>query len=157
LAGGNYSTYAYAGGNPIINVDPFGLTQCDIDAAFSIAKAFYPKLNFGEGPPITDLPKNGGEAAHSNLRNQGPYKNIPGRDGRIHLNVEYLDCLSDDQAADLLDSVIHEALHFTRPPELQMPPGFDHNYVVPEAARKAGAASSAFLVTRRKCKCGCKK
>ena len=155
--GGGINTYGYVGDNPISNVDPFGLSQCDIDAALSTAKAFYPNLNFGQGPPISDLPKGGGEAAHSNLKNQGQYKNIPGRDGRIHLNMKYLDCLNDDQAVDLLDSVIHESLHFTRPPELQVPPDFDHTFVVPEAARKTGAASNAFLVNRRKCKCACEK
>ena len=71
---------------------------------------------------------------------------IPGREGLIPRNVEYLDCLSDDQSVDLLDSVIHEALHFTRSPELQMPPDFDHNYVVPEAAPLARRAIKVALL-----------
>ena len=154
--GGGLSTYVYVGSRPASATDPFGLTQCDIDAAVTISKAFYPKLNFGEGPPIADLPKDSGLAANASLRNQGPQTNIPGRDGLIHLNEKYLDCLSDEEAIDLLDSVIHESFHFTRPPALQVQPEFDHGYIVPEAVRKTDAASGAFLVNRAKCNCACR-
>ena len=156
LNGGSWSLYSYVSGDPISLVDPLGLTQCDIDAAYDIAKRFYPKLVFGEGSPKVDLPKDGGELGHSSLRNQGERKNIPGRDGLIHLNKKYLDCLSEDQAIDLLDTLIHESLHFTRPPSLQIDPEYDHNYIYPEAARKTNAASIQFLLQRSKCKCECK-
>ena len=86
---------------------------------------------------------------------QGTHKNIPGRDGRIHLNEKYLECLGEDQAIDLFDTMIHESLHLTRPPELQVPPEFDHDFVVPETKRKTEAARDAFLKQRRECTCKC--
>lgn len=147
------NTYAYVGSNPISRFDPFGLTQCDIDAAYGVARRFYPRLNFGAGSPKADLSADSGRSGLSQLINQGTQTNIPGRDGYIHVNVKYLETLNDTQAVDLLDTIIHEALHFTRPPQLQIPPTFDHPYIVPEAARKTDAAKAPFLKQRSECNC----
>jgi RHS repeat-associated protein len=48
LAGGSWSTYAYAGANPISYIDPLGLTQCDIDTARAIAAAANLQLSSGQ-------------------------------------------------------------------------------------------------------------
>src|SRR5580704_12916760 len=126
----------YVGGNPLSYTDPSGLTQHDIDVAYNLARSTYPDLIFGPGEPIADLAINSGYAGLSYLKNQGELTNIPGRDDSIHINKSYLDNLDDTQATDLLDTIIHEALHHTRPAELQIPPDYDHAYIVPEAARR---------------------
>jgi hypothetical protein len=138
---------------------PSGLTQQDIDVAVSITKNRYPDLNMGGGPPIPDLPANGNEAAHSNLKNQGNQTNIPGRDGRIHLNENYLKCLSDAEALDLLDTIIHESEHFTRPAAQQVPPDYDHTFIVPDTARRVQRIKNDYMKAlakaRKKSPCGC--
>jgi len=151
LAGG-LNRYGYVGGNPLGWFDPDGLTQCDIDTAYEIVKRKYPELNFGKDSPVVDLPRNGPEAGNSQPKNQGKQKNIPGRDGNIHLNKNYLDKLSDPKAVDLVDTIIHEALHLSRDPIDQMPPTFDHGFIVPETERLVQGVKSQFLNDRAKCK-----
>ena len=150
---GGINTYAYVGSNPLTAIDPSGLTQCDIDTAFAVAKDFYPTFNMGEGPPVVDLPRDYLNAGESYLRNEGDATNIPGRDGLIHLKVKFLDCLSDDDALYLLKSVLHEILHFTRPYQLQGPPKFDHGFIKPESEKMTSALRVPFLKAREKCKC----
>lgn len=154
FAGNN--TYAYVGANPLSYVDLFGETQCDIDTAFEVAKESNPDMHFGAGPPIVDIPADDVRLAYSNLINQGSSKNIAGRDGRIHLNQLYLADLDLATAIDLLDTILHEGLHFTRPAELQGPAtGYDHDFIVPEAARRT-AANKALYLAKRARTCGCK-
>ena len=159
--GGGINTYAYVDADPLSYLDPLGLTQQDINVAVSVTKSHYPDLNMGTGPPIPDLPANGGEAAHSNLINQGNQTNIPGRDGRIHLNENYLKCLSDADALDLLDTIIHESEHFTRPASRQVPPDYDHTFIVPDTARRVQKIKSDYMKAlakaRKGSKCDCPK
>ncbi|WP_455435286.1 RHS repeat-associated core domain-containing protein [Xanthomonas sp. WHRI 7945] len=105
LAGGGMNTYDYVSGNPISFVDPLGLTQCDIDAAFAFAKKMNPDIKFGAGAPKADIPRDGVEGK-AELR---------GGDGYIHLNERYLNVLDWSGVYNLLDTMIHEGLHFTRP------------------------------------------
>lgn len=51
---GGINTYAYVGGNPVSRIDPFGLTQCDIDVAFAFAKTMNPHIKLGAGAPKAD-------------------------------------------------------------------------------------------------------
>jgi hypothetical protein len=112
-----------------------------------------PDLKFGPGAPVPDLARDSGYAGLSYLKNQGTSTNIPGRDDLIHLNQRYLDVLNTAQAVDLLDTIIHEALHHTRPPELQVLPSYDHPYIVPEAAKRTAADRKQFLQERKSCGC----
>lgn len=126
LAGG-MNTYAYVSGNPISRTDPWGLTQCDIDVAFSFAKQNNPDLKFGNGAPQVDIPRPGDEG-RSDLYG----------DGRIHLNKRYLDVLDWAGVYNVLDTIIHEGFHFTRPRKLQTEEnGWDHRYISPEATKRA--------------------
>ncbi|MDR6674516.1 RHS repeat-associated core domain-containing protein [Xanthomonas sp. 1678] len=144
LAGG-MNTYAYVSGNPISFVDPLGLTQCDIDAAFAFAKKMNPDIKFGAGAPKADIPRDGVEGK-AELR---------GGDGYIHLNERYLNVLDWSGVYNLLDTMIHEGLHFTRPIGLQeMSNNYDHRYISPEATRRAREQVYDFN-NERKSQCGC--
>ena len=121
------NTYAYVSGNPVSRTDPWGLTQCDIDVAFSFAKQNNPDIKFGSGAPKVDIPRSGVEG-RSDLYG----------DGRIHLNKRYLDVLDWAGIYNVLDTIIHEGLHFTRPRNLQTEENdWDHGYVSSEATKRA--------------------
>jgi RHS repeat-associated protein len=156
LAGG-VNTYAYVGGNPISRFDRNGLLQCDIDAALATAQQTNNDLNFGRGPPKVDIPANDRRSGFASLINQGNATNIAGRDGLIHLNTSYLRSLTTAQATDLYDTVIHEALHFSRPASMQIPEnGYDHAFIEPDASRRVGLSLTSFLKARANA-CGCQK
>jgi RHS repeat-associated protein len=95
--------YAYAGNNPLSYNDPFGLTPYDIDVARRIAiEAYGPELKFPDRYGSSDLiGDNGGYTIY------GSYTT---------LNRFYSGKLSDKEAAGLLNTIIHEAIHWTYPP-----------------------------------------
>jgi RHS repeat-associated protein len=153
LAGGT-NTYAYVSGNPLSAIDPMGLTQCDIDTAYSTAQATNPDMNFGEGPPVADIPWNDPRNGSSELRSQGLRSNIPGRDGRIHLSTNYLGPLDAAMKKQLLGTIIHEGLHFSGPSLLQGEEfGFDHAFINPEAARRTNASQKQYKKNMKGCGC----
>ena len=150
---GGVNTYGYVGGNPLNFVDPYGLTQCDIDFAYQFAVLNNLDLNFGEGAPIVDLPWNGAVAGRAGLRQQG-LRYVPDRTGRIHLRMSYLDTLSTELKMQLLNTIIHEALHFSGPSLLQDEPyGHDHVFIKQETARRVDALKKQYLKSLKNCGC----
>jgi hypothetical protein len=111
LRGGSYSTYSYVGNNPISYIDPLGLTQCDIDTARAIAAAAQLQLSSGEPLMLPDSygSMNLGYTSPGHRRITG--LTIPGV-GTILSNY-YQQVLNNQQAAELLDTIIHEAVHYT--------------------------------------------
>lgn len=111
IAGGP-NVYGYADVNPLSNIDPLGLTPCDIGQAFGTAlnnnKDFSQPV-FGWG---VSIPRDGdlGQAAVG----PNPLTGNPSFNWRINLNEKYLDQLNDQEARDLYDTVIHELLHGVR-------------------------------------------
>jgi hypothetical protein len=98
---GGINTYAFVGGNPIQYYDPLGLTQRDIEAALLIAEQIQTDLIFPDhiavqplAPPMVGLTLNGVGTA---------------------IDVRYLKKLTDAQACELLNTIIHEAIHYTLP------------------------------------------
>lgn len=157
--GGGTNLYRYVGGNPLLSIDPDGLEQCDIDAAYQTVTELYPNDDFGEGPPVADLPENSGYWGHASLRNQGGQRNIPGRDGRIHLNRVYLQPLGPQMQNKLLETMFHEGGHFQRPAEWQVEEfGNDHDYIKKLTATRMQYSNYLQRMQENRAKfCGCKK
>lgn len=104
LAGG-LNTYAYVGGNPIKFIDPWGMTQEDIDCLYALAKQIEVDLQFPRKDPVTrDLggPDKDGFVMH------GRYNPIS---RQITLHSMYLEPLSPNQLNQLYSTIVHEVLH----------------------------------------------
>lgn len=127
------------------------MTECDVDVAYQIAKESLPDLDFGRGRPKMDLPNiNSGATALG----QAHFVE-DGRDGYIHLSTYYEPELGAVVSLSLLRSVIHEALHFSRPINDQRAwNNYDHAFIAPEAARLAEQLNEAYQAAR-KSQCGC--
>lgn len=95
--------YAYVSGNPVNFIDPLGLTQRDIDVARLLAIQSQPDLAFPDTYGSSDrIGANGARTIYGL--------------GTV-LNPAYMKDLRDDQALDLLDTIIHEGIHLKYPPE----------------------------------------
>lgn len=144
---GGINTYAYVDGNPTNRIDPTGLEQCDIDAAYKTAKAHLPKFTFGAGAPKADYEGAGafGVSQNSNY--------TPNPDGYIHLNARFLAPLDENSkfsSFKLLETMYHEGAHF----EWQQGPKAYHDFIYPFAAENAQQTERAYQKLRAKlCQC----
>jgi hypothetical protein len=113
------AVYAYVRGNSIASSDPFGLTQCDIDAAMELAKQSQKDLSFGKGPPKVDIRYNPRDETstfgHASIDPNPDGTRNQNADFYTHLNEFYLQKLNDYWQMDLLTTVIHEGVHFAHP------------------------------------------
>lgn len=148
LFGGSYSTYSYVSDNPLWYFDNFGLTQCDIDTARQIAADSQTDLSFPNSYGSEDL-------GHTPNGRRITGLTIP-QYGTI-LSSFYQQKLTDTQAAELLNTVVHESIHYTYlyndPRQIEN----DNNgtgYPYAEANRRTTKALvKRFNAARKQCPC----
>jgi hypothetical protein len=139
---GGMNLYAYVVNSPLNSIDPTGLTQCDIDIAREIAENTQPDLTFPDQYGIADFGKNAGVT-------------IPGYG--TSLNSAYLNRLSDTKANDLLNTIIHEGIHYSYPANdwRQKEDGYKHTgYPYEEADRRTTPQICNKFNQERKKRCG---
>lgn len=100
---GGVNLYAYVANNPLRYIHPFGLTQYDIDVARELASETQTDLKFPEYYEIRDLEQEYGDSTIVGATTPGQLD--------TWLDVRYLADLNEKEAADLLDTIIHEAIH----------------------------------------------
>ena len=99
---GGSNTYGYVGGNPLRFVDPLGLSQQDVDQAWSWLKTNYPELTDGVTfGPSKLLDYSSGAGAY-----------VPGSD-KFYIRESFYtkECRSTDEQWELKNVLIHESLH----------------------------------------------
>lgn len=120
--------------DPINYHDLFGLTQYDIDVAVQVIKETQTDLK---------IPQNI-EASMKNEKYAGEYKYLSDT-----INVNYLKNLNDEQATDLLDTVMHETLHSNDPLGKQILDTFrDHPDIEKESDRRVKEIIDEYLDLR---------
>lgn len=124
---GGINTYAYVGGNPVMYVDPLGLTQEDIDCLFALAKERETDVKFPSELQVKDL--GGGTVGYTNYFAR-----------TITVDDRYLKVLSPAQRTDLYDTIVHEGLHFTRG---MIYSALNHPKIYDEAAKRTEAAKGS--------------
>lgn len=88
------------GGNPLAFIDPFGLTQADIDNAYSAAIAMMPNSKIPSG--VRTLSQKG-KAGKTSFFSKS-----------IAVDSKYLECLDDSEVTELLVTILHEMAHFNQ-------------------------------------------
>jgi hypothetical protein len=141
------------GSNPMSFIDPLGLTKCDIYVAKTIAMAASLQITTGEFLAYPD------EYVMADLGyTEVGHRRITGRTLAgvgTRLSNYYLQALTDKQADELLDTIIHEAVHYTLPLLDPRQPDDDGGYPYSEAKRLTTTALKNLLNQERKsCTCG---
>jgi len=142
--------YAYVGGNPVSFVDPFGLTQQDIDNMVNFARQTQPDLIIPT-PSVDDLPSPPGYSVKGQT-DRWPWSGVV-------IDSQYLQKLTPEQVFDLYDTIVHESLHYNDPwykrglPEYQNRVHRNNN----EAVRKRTEPWKKCILAGSVNPCDCKK
>ena len=135
-------------------IDPLGLTQCDIDTARAIAAAAGLQTNSGTPLKFPDSYGSQDLGYTSPGHRKVVGLTMPGV-GTI-LSDYYQQTLTDQQAADLLNTIIHEAVHYSLPID---DPRQDDNAAVGYPYSEAKRLTTKSLIRqfnkqRKDCGCG---
>ena len=110
LAGG-LNTYGYAGQNPIVNIDPLGLLPSDYNAAEAIVRQYATQIGYNV-PQQYNLGLTSLEEA-AGVGGVTLYSWETDDPNRISITDRFYErCIDDAEARDLLQTYIHETIHF---------------------------------------------
>lgn len=149
LKGGDTNYYRYVGNNPINFVDPFGLTQEDIDLAFKFVRQTYPNAKDVSYRVATEA-----ELGKGNVGKYDPLNN------EVLLHQDYLKPLSSRQAADLLDTAYHEVGHSQNllkafgdalTPNIEGRDDYFHRQIYDQATIDTANSIKGYLNERKQC------
>ena len=110
----SFNRYAYANNNPYRYVDPDGRTAHDVEVARRIASATQLDLRFPSAIGMVDFGKSTMLKALYEVDENTAGLTNPGQTILVSYRF-YNGELDDDQAAELLDTVIHEGVHYSLP------------------------------------------
>ena len=110
---GGVNTYAYARGNPISLIDPYGLAASDVQNILQNIVQNFPEIQTTGGWQF-------GDPGAENNANTNPWS------GQITVDNKYSkQCLTSDDFWNLYFSLLHEAMHSTDWPDQRM---WDNTY-----------------------------
>lgn len=132
--------YAYVGGNPVSRIDPYGLTEEQIADMLNLAVQTQTDLNVPSEISASYLFDCKGCGITNPLT-----KNIT-------ISGYYLNQLDCKGLKSLLEVIIHESIHRTRPQSDMIFRPFDHPDIYHEAARRVNEKNVMDKVKER-CEC----
>ena len=150
------TVYAYVNGNPISRIDPFGLTECDINAAVGFAKSLVDRegLNGIDVPSTVSIGELHGRGANVNGTTSMGYVFRP-----VTLDNRYMAELTDAGAVMLLGTVLHEGMHRGQDWNWSWKSGAvqgaEHSAIHQRTSELKGKFGDEFLKERAN-QCGCK-
>jgi RHS repeat-associated protein len=113
FAGSGSNLFAYVGSNPISNIDPSGLSQCDVDVARELVEERVENVAFPDRiePEVYEK-----EGVRGRTYPPHPFDNPKPSDFRVTLASYYFEeGLNRAHLDDLLEAIIHEGRHVTQP------------------------------------------
>jgi RHS repeat-associated protein len=134
---GGVNLYAYVRNDPTNFFDPWGLTQMDIDVATEVIKEMQTDLRF---PETVD-------PSWKSEKYDAQYMYFT---DTIKLNEDFLKELTDQEATNLLNTLIHETLHANDPVWKQLLDSFfSHPGTFSEADRRTDEILEMYLKKRK--------
>jgi RHS repeat-associated protein len=123
FAGGDVNLYAYVGSDPVNFTDISGMTQEDIVRLTNLARQTQPDLNVPSRVHTGSMIGDG-------VRFTNPLTL------RVTVHEKFLQELNDTDRQGLLQTIIHESIHRTRPRSDMIKRPFDHPDIYDEAQER---------------------